>query len=187
MRTLFIVTILACGLLLQGFARAEESAQTQEQLRAQVVKLQNEVRDLKAQLALRKTDLYAKYAEVKKKEYDFQAKVMDLNAEMIQTQWLQTYTVMTLVVLVVIAGISFSAFQLWTSIRVAGVQLNSDLEMSAKSVRVTSSVVGVVVLVISLVFLYIYTEKVYQLRLINLNAPDLAEPKPSDLGLSVAE
>ncbi len=102
---------------------------------------------------------------------------MDLNVETFQTQWLQTYTVMSLVVIVVIAGVLFAAFQLWKSVSVAGVQLNSELEISAKNVRITSSIVGVVVLVISIAFLYIYTHEVYQLRFTNPYTPDLSEPK----------
>jgi hypothetical protein len=49
---------------------------------------------------------------------------------------------------------------------VAGVQASSDLELSASKVRVTSSVVGVVVLTISLVFLYIYANEIHHLRII---------------------
>lgn len=177
MRTLLIFAALACALLWHPAARAEEQAPTQEQLKTQISILQDQVAKLKAQVALRESELYPKYVEAKKKEYDYQAKLMDLNIETFQTQWLQTYTVMVLVALVVISGVCFSGFQLWKSVGVAGVQLNSDLEMSAKNVRVTSSVVGVVVLVISIVFLYIYTEKVYQLRFVNPYSPDVAEPK----------
>jgi hypothetical protein len=165
--------VLACGLLSQSFARAEEQTPTAEQLEVQITILKDRLLKLKAQVALRE-----KYVEAKKKEYDYQIKLMDLNLETFQSQWLQTYTVMTLVALVVIAGLSFSAFQLWKSVGVAGVQLNSELEMSAKNVRVTSSVVGVVVLVISIVFLYIYTHEVYQLRFVNPYTPELSEPKP---------
>jgi hypothetical protein len=44
------------------------------------------------------------------------------------------------------------------------------LEVSASKVRITSSVVGVVVLTISLVFLYIYTHEIYQLHVLDLRA-----------------
>jgi hypothetical protein len=171
------LTALVCGLLSQSFARAEQQTPTPEQLKTQIEMLQDQIADLKAQAALRESDLYPKYIEAKKKEYDYQVKLMDLNLETFQTQWLQTYTVMALVVLVVVAGVCFSAFQLWKSVGVAGVQLNSELEMSAKNVRITSSVVGVVVLVISIVFLYIYTHEVYQLRFVNPYTPDLSAPK----------
>jgi hypothetical protein len=84
---------------------------------------------------------------------------------------------MALVVLVVLAGVAFSAFQLWKSVGPAGVQLNSEMEMSAKNVRITSSVVGVIVLVISIAFLYIYTHEVYQLRFVESYKPDIGAPK----------
>ena len=166
--------LVACALFSLSPARSEEQPPTVGQLQQQILILQDQVAKLKAQ-----TDsaLYAKYIEVKKKEYDYQAKLMDLNVETFQTQWLQTYTVMSLVVIVVIAGVLFAAFQLWKSVSVAGVQLNSELEISAKNVRITSSIVGVVVLVISIAFLYIYTHEVYQLRFTNPYTPDLSEPK----------
>ena len=176
MRTLLVLGVLAC-VLFSSSARNEEQPPTLEQLQTQIAILQDQVGKLKAQLAQRDSALYAKYIEAKKKEYDYQTKLMDLNIETFQTQWLQTYTVMALVIIVVIAGVSFAAFQLWKSVNIAGVQLNSELEMSAKSVRITSSIVGVVVLVISIAFLYIYTHEVYQLRFTNPYTPDLSEPK----------
>jgi hypothetical protein len=177
MRTLFIWAALACVVLSQSFARAEEQTATQEELKTQVEILKGQVAKLKAQVVQQDAELYPKYIEAKKQEYDYQIKLMKLNLDTFETQWLQTYTVMALVALVVVAGVCFSAFQLWRSIGVAGVQLNSELEMSARNVRVTSSVVGVVVLVISIGFLYIYTHEVYQLRFVNPYTPDINEPK----------
>jgi hypothetical protein len=68
-------------------------------------------------------------------------------------------------------------FQLWKSISTAGVQLNSEIEMSAKNVRITSSVVGIVVLVVSIAFLYIYTTQVYQMRPIAILVSPLEAPQ----------
>jgi hypothetical protein len=172
-----ILAALVCGLLSQSFARADEQTVAQEELKTQVEILKGQIAKLKAQLGEQNAELRPKYIEAKKKEYDFQIKTMDANIEKFQRQGLQTYVVMALVALVVVAGVCFSAFQLWKSVGVAGVQLNSDLEMSAKNVRITSSVVGVVVLVISIAFLYIYTHEVYHLKFLDPYAPVVNEPK----------
>jgi hypothetical protein len=177
MRLFLIVGAMAWAFFSVPLTSAQESDPTREQLQTQISILQDEISTLKKQLAAKDEDLYSKYEEVKKKEYDYQAKLMDFNLETFQTQWIQTYTIMALVVVVVFAGVVFSAFQLWKSVGAAGVQLNSEMEMSAKNVRITSSVVGVVVLVISVAFLYIYTHEVYQLRFVDSYKPDIGAPK----------
>jgi hypothetical protein len=155
--------LIAGALFYASGTIAEEQEPTREQLQSSISKDQ--------------TELYEKYKEAKIKEYDYQSKVMDFNMGTFHAQRIQTYVVMTLVVIVVIAGVLFSAFQLWKSISTAGVQLNSEMEVSAKNVRITSSVVGIVVLVVSTAFLYIYTTQVYQLRPIEILVSPLESPQ----------
>jgi hypothetical protein len=81
------------------------------------------------------------------------------------------------VFIVVVSGISLAGFQLWKDVSAAGVQSNSEFELSASKVRVTSSVVGIVVFTISLVFLFIYTQQVYQVRLIDVSAASSGQAK----------
>ena len=99
---------------------------------------------------------------------------MDANIQTLNAQWWASYAILCLVIIVVLAGVSFSGFQLWKSITVAGVQPTTDLELSASKVRVTSTVVGIIVLTISLVFLYIYTVQVYK-----ISPLQTVEAKPS--------
>ena len=96
---------------------------------------------------------------------------MDITIAAFQTARIASNVVLALVVLVVVAGIAFAGFQLWTSVSVAGVQPTNDLEISASKVRVTSSVVGVVVLIISLAFLYIYTKEIYGVSYVTAPSP----------------
>ena len=69
------------------------------------------------------------------------------------------------VVLVVVSGVAFAGLQLWTGIR-ASIQTSNEPELSASRVRVTSSVIGVVVLAISMAFLYVYIRDVYPIRVV---------------------
>jgi hypothetical protein len=149
----------------------EEPEPTREQLQTQISILLDQIKTLQAgnnstQTASTDPNLRAAYVEAKKKEYEYIAKVMELNIEAFNAQRWSAYAILFLVTVVVISGISFSGFQLWKSISVAGVQTNNELEVSASKVRITSSVVGIVVLTISLAFLYIYTMQVYQIRIL---------------------
>jgi hypothetical protein len=150
---------------------AAESEPTREQLQTQISILLDQIKTLQTanastQAASTDPDLRSAYVEAKKKEYQYITKIMELNVEAFNAQRWSAYAILFLVVIVVISGISFSGFQLWKSISVAGVQTNNELELSASKVRVTSSVVGIVVLTISLAFLYIYTMQVYQIRIL---------------------
>src|SRR5262249_36635471 len=111
------------------------------------------------------------YIDAQKKQYEYLTAMMDVRIRAFHTQRLASNVVLLLVVLVVVAGIAFAGFQLWKSVSIAGVQATNELEVSASKVRVTSSVVGVVVLTISLVFLYIYTQEIYHIRILDINSP----------------
>jgi hypothetical protein len=111
-------------------------------------------------------ELQKAYVAAQKKEYEYLISEMDVTIAAYQTARIASDVVLALVVLVVVAGVGFAGFQLWKSVSVAGVQASSDLEISASKVRVTSSVVGIVVLIISLAFLYIYTKQIYGVEIV---------------------
>ena len=75
------------------------------------------------------------------------------------------------VLFLVFSGIVFSGIQFWKSIRAeqsgsaspAGDQV-TEFEASAKGIRVTSPVLGVIILVISLAFFYLYLVYVYPIK-----------------------
>jgi hypothetical protein len=169
-------TLLAIALLLLSTVQihtqpAEEPEPTREQLQTQISILLDQIKALQATNATTRADsidpeLRSAYVEAKKKEYEYITKIMELNIEAFNAQRWSAYAILFLVVVVVISGISFSGFQLWKSISVAGVQTTNELELSASKVRITSSVVGIVVLTISLAFLYIYTVQIYQIRIL---------------------
>jgi hypothetical protein len=92
-------------------------------------------------------------------------------------QRIASYAVLCLVVFVVAAGVIFSGFQLWKSMA-TGVQMSSEVEISASRVRITSSVVGIVTLTISLVFLYIYSEQIYHIKPVSMTYNEAAPKYP---------
>jgi hypothetical protein len=173
MKRIFFAAILSLSIFIPA-VQADEAvspAPTPEQLNVQISILKDQVKALsaandqyrqRAELADQK--VLNAYVEAKKREYDYYTRLMDVNIDIFHVQRIASYVVLFLVFIVVTSGVLFSGFQLWKSVSVAGVQASNDLEISAAKVRVTSSVVGIVVLAISLAFLFIYTREVYAIK-----------------------
>jgi cell division protein FtsB len=170
----FGVAMVLLALMTPTSLRAQEQSApspTTDQLRTQISILQDQIKALsqvndqyrkRAELADDK--VFEAYVDLKKREFTYYARLMDVNIDTFRVQKFASYVVLFLVCIVVTSGVLFSGFQLWKSVSVAGVQASNDLEISAAKVRVTSSVVGIVVLTISLAFLFIYTREVYTIR-----------------------
>jgi len=88
-------------------------------------------------------------------------------------QLISSYVVLGIVALVTLAGLVFAAAQLFNALRLSEPQGNVDLEISASKVRITSSVVGVVVLTLSIVFLFLFLDRIYEIR--EIGAPPAQE------------
>jgi hypothetical protein len=183
-RSFVLAVLLALGLGL--VARADDQPPTPAQLRIQVDILNDQIANLQNENAqLRKNAinpaLYDPYLNLMKSRYAYEASLMNATVEAFFVQRIASYVVLVLVVIVVLAGILFSGFQLWKSAAVAGVQPTNELEISASKVRITSSVVGIVVLTISIVFLFIYTHEIYHIKFMdNDNQPnsEVSSQKP---------
>ena len=155
---------------------ADAAEPTRAQLEAQIAVLQNYIKAHEAQwnnAASVDPKVLQAYTSEQIKEYEYLVDEMNINIRAYETQRTASNVILWVVVLVVVAGIVFSGFQLWKSVSV-GVQSTTDLELSAGKVRVTSSVVGVVVLTMSLVFLYIYTQQIYHIQVVGASPPEAA-------------
>jgi hypothetical protein len=174
-------------LLLFGFesvAEPEQLEPSRQQLQTQISILLDHIKKIEAENAqLRQKNilddpaLRSAYLDSIKKQYYFADRVVDINVQAFDAQWWASYTILFLVVIVVLSGVSFAGFQLWKSVSVSGVQATTELEMSVSKVRITSSVVGLAVLTISLVFLYLYTVKVYEIKLLDYDVSSPTKPK----------
>ena len=183
----FIVRIVLTVVALIAFpvsALCEDPNQpTREQLNVQISIMKDQIKTLaeeNKQYRLRAEvvdqKVYDAYLELKKSEFAYYKHLMEVNLDVFYVQKIASYVVLFLVFVVVTSGVLYSGFQLWKSVSIAGVQASSDLEISAAKVRVTSSVVGIVVLAISLAFLFIYTREVYTIRALQPIQPEAASP-----------
>jgi len=84
-----------------------------------------------------------------------------------------------LVPLITIAGITFSGFQLYQAIKINSLKnLNTNLQFEAAgAVSINSSVVGGIILVISIVFFYLYLRFAYEKPVINIYKQDINPPE----------
>ncbi len=107
--------------------------------------------------------------------FDYQRSLMKYNDQLLGWQLFASNVLLWVVVLVVAAGVVYSGIQLATAAR-TGRQRDMTLEVSAQRVRLTSSVVGIVVLAVSLAFLLIFAQQVYQIKAVDLQPRPTATP-----------
>ncbi len=115
---------------------------------------------LKAQLADQHAPLQAKYAEALTAQYDEQIALLKATAELYRWQNFASTVMMWTAVAVVLAGLLFAGYQLYFSVKLDR-KMDGELELSAQRLKVTSSVVGVVILAMSIAFVLIFVDKVY--------------------------
>lgn len=102
-----------------------------------------------------------KYDEMIMSYYQLQIDLMEIKHEMFLWQNRASEILMWVSILVVFSGITFSGLQLWKVLKTEGDLKDHKFEISANRIRITSSFVGVVVLGISLAFLYMFVVNVY--------------------------
>ena len=108
-----------------------------------------------------------------KRRFDYYTRAMDHREAVFDWQHLSTRIIFFVVLLVVAVGLWFSYLQFQLYLRVleesrgdaAGKQtLNADVELSPKGVKVSSNVLGVIILALSLAFFYLYLAFVFPIQ-----------------------
>ena len=115
---------------------------------------------LKAQLAAQQAPLQAKYVQALTAQYDEQIALLRATAELYRWQNFASTVMMWTAVAVVLSGLLFAGYQLYYSVRLDR-RTDGTLELSAQRLKLTSSVVGVVILAMSIAFVLIFVGKVY--------------------------
>ena len=129
-------------------ANSEKVRTAAEDQQVGFLKLETLIYDLEG--TIRKQDV--QYAEFKAEHAKRVAKV---------NLW-AVWAVLGLSCLVVLTGAGFTGFQLYHVVTSGGPQETAILEASAQQFRLTTSFVGVVVLTLSLAFLYLFAQSFYQ-------------------------
>lgn len=108
-------------------------------------------------------DLQAELGTVVYREY---IRTLDHNYDLFRWQLFSTKVSFAMTILLVLSGIVFSAMQFWKSFRAAGAgePVPTELELSGGRIKVSSPVLGVVILVISLGFFYLFMLHAYPIE-----------------------
>jgi hypothetical protein len=111
--------------------------------------------------------------------YDYRLNGYQYRARVFEWQLSSSRMIFFIVVLLVFAGIYFAAVQFHVAMHTArksaaapnqapasneGIPLATQLEISAKGIVVNSSILGVIILVLSLAFFYLYLVYVYPIN-----------------------
>lgn len=105
--------------------------------------------------------------------YKFLEKKSVIHLEKFEWQARASEVLLWVVVFVVVSGIAFSGFQLLLGAGVLGGKKwvgqpqETSIEVSASKFRLSSSVIGLVILVLSIVFLHMFLGEVYRLRVVD--------------------
>ena len=155
---------------------AYELTQTEQKqlltaLREQLIKKDKQLTELQSER--HKYEL-----EYTKKYYSYLAEKADVNLEQFRWQRSASEWLLWLVVVVVLSGVVFSGVQLWRASSIKDLGGESTIEIEASKVRITTSVVGVIVLAISIVFFYFFLIEVYRVKVIDM-APSEVKPSSS--------
>lgn len=112
--------------------------------------------------------------------YDYLISLMEYNVSLFKWQQTAGTVILWLVSVLVVAGVIFSGFHLWSAAANVRSQSNTEIEISTQKVRITSSVIGLVILVLSLAFVYLFIREVYSINLISTFETDRATESKSD-------
>jgi len=118
-----------------------------------------------ADLYRKRLDSEAEYAAA---YYRYQIRLMDYNVGLFMWHQTAASVILWLACAVVAAGVLFSAIQLGNALRLSQPQASTELEVSAQKVRITSSVIGIVVLAMSLMFVYLFVHEIYGIKPITM-------------------
>jgi hypothetical protein len=102
-----------------------------------------------------------KYFEAMREYYAYRIAGLQHRRLVFAWQLTSSKLIFVTVLVLVLAGIYFAAVQFHTGIREKRVEVASELAVSADGLKVTSPVLGVIILVLSLAFFYCYLVFVY--------------------------
>ena len=105
------------------------------------------------------------YLAALRAQYDYKIEGFGHRARVFRWQFYSSIAIFAVVVFLVLVGLYFSWLQFKRDVGVPGSEAaETTLDVSAKGIKVQSSVLGVIILVISLAFFYLYLVYVYPIQ-----------------------
>ena len=151
-------------------------ASDQEQLILIISGLQQNLREAQEQVA---SPIHQAYHRALISEYERQVVARAHSSRAFDWNYWACWVSLGLVVIIVIAGIGFCGYQL----KVAGTVGTKDetkFEFDAQGkLKLQTSAIGIVVLVISLAFFYLFLIKVFDMKVVDVRVPTVSAKAPA--------
>ena len=181
MPRLAVLIVVVMGFLFVGACRAEEGIVDDDVLhleleifRRQAPILQERIRELEEYVHQMhicagneaRADPACIYRE---KWFAFQGEALGYNLQVFRWQLIAATGILALVTLLIISGICFAGYQLWTSAKLSMIAGDStEIAISTKQVRLQTSVVGVVLIALAGLMLLAFLHFVFEIREVDL-------------------
>lgn len=169
--------LFLCLLLITGNVIAEEEKKENADVLAEIISKgkQKKPLDLKADPARpihfpgvsKNEKTQALYDKALQSYYRYRIDGLDHRKRIFKWQLTSSIIIFAMVLLVVISGLVFAAIQFKQGIKPGGgksEELSTEVEVSTKGVKLSSPVLGVIILFISLGFFYLYLVHIYPIE-----------------------
>jgi hypothetical protein len=110
------------------------------------------------------TPVQQKYRDALIAQYDHSIAMMKYTQSLYEWELFASTVSLWLIVAIVASGVGFSGLQLWQAVVKGAPQAENQLEIAATKFRLTSSVVGIVVLGMSFFFFYLFVKEIYAIK-----------------------
>lgn len=171
----FVLTLVTSADSFAGEKQITKPPTNQQDI---INEMRTELLQLRAEITNRDNEAYRAQNEYTKKYYSYLSQKTDIYIEQFKWQRSASERLLWLVVTVVISGILFSGVQLWRASSTKDLGPESSIEIASSKIKITSSVVGLIVLVISIVFFYFFLTEVYTVKIVDMTS---SETKPQAL------
>ncbi len=162
-----------------GAETPKVEASEQEQLKLIIAGLQQNLRAALEQQEPLKRPIYEAYHRALISEYERQIVARAQTSRAFDWNYWACWVSLWLVVFIVVAGIGFCGYQLKLAGTV-GTQAETNFEVDAQGkLKLQTSAVGIVVLVISLAFFYLFLIKVFDMKVVDVRVPTVSEKAPA--------
>jgi hypothetical protein len=162
--------------------KIEAQQPTIQQIQTQISILIDQIKDIRRNIhhqnsidEINNERITDAYINAKLKEYEFNTDMYQINKDTFIQQRYASYVILLLVVIITLSGIWMSWYQLSNAAMPAerreindGQKLtDSTVDISITNIKLTSSVVGVLILLISLSFFYLFIKEVYPISYVD--------------------
>ena len=99
-------------------------------------------------------------------------------------QYIKSNMIFIAVLIIMFAGLYFSFIQFKHSVskdfKLPDSEIKTNLKVSINSIEITSSIIGLIILIISLIFFYLYLKEVYPIRILPSSWTHYQEDKKAE-------